>query len=234
MRRFVAAVISAVMIFSFCGCAQQLPDGYQQVKSAKEKYETLDSGRAVMTDLTTGEEIMRFSFMVNKNDEMVFSYYGKDGEDETYAYSNGAEYFYKDVGDEMWSVISSADENYIFNIYNRENRYPYADGGIFFLDPSSVEEAFISAESDSTVIKYVYNTEKLNASTQGILTDVGGFGALTTVFEIDSEGYITSFTETGTVTDSEGVTRDINMEISVIDMNEVYDIPYPVDQLKKS
>lgn len=234
MKRIISAVFAVVMISAMCGCMPQLPEGYELVKAAKEKYESLDSGRAIMTDLTTGEQIMEFTFFINKNNEMIFNYYGRDGDAEMYAYSDGAEYFYKDAGAEMWSVITAADENYIYNIYNRENRYPYADGGIFFLDGTSVESSQISEDENSMTVIYTYDTDRLNSSTQGILDGVSSFSSLTTAFEIDGDGFITSFTETGEVKGTDGVTRDVNMKITIDKMNDVYDIPYPVDQLDKS
>ena len=235
MKRIISAVFAVVMISAMCGCMPRLPEGYEMVKAAKEKYESLDSGRAIMTDLTTGEQIMEFAFFVNNSDEMIFSYYGRDGEAEMYAYSDGAEYFYKDAGDEMWSVITPDDENYIYNIYNRENRYPYADGGIFFLDGTSVRSSQVSgSEDEGMTVIYTYDTDRLNSSTQGMLEDVSSFSSLTTTFEIDRDGFITSFIEAGEVTGTDGVTRDVNMRISIEDMNGVYDIPYPVDQLDKS
>ena len=124
---------------------------------------------------------------------------------------------------------------YVEHSYNRKNRYPYADGGIFFLDGTSISEAYVSNDTDGgTVVHYIYDAEKLNSSTQGILENVSSFSSLETTFAINSDGYITSFTETGTVTDTSGVTRDVNMRIDVSDMNSVYDIPYPVDKLDKS
>ncbi len=235
MKRSALAATAAASLICLSGCAASKPEGYDAVKAAKQKYETLDSGRAIMTDLSTGEQIMEFSFFINAKDEMILSYYGKDGESEMYAYSNGAEYFYKDADDEMWSVISADDENYIYNIYNREYRYPYADGGIFFLDGTSVESAIVTQNDDgSLLVEYTYDAEKLNESTKGILDDVSGFSALCTSYYIDPDGYITEFIENGTVTNSDGVVRDVNMKISVDMMNEVYDIPYPVDKLDKS
>ena len=235
MKRPVLSAFAAAVMLCLCGCAASMPEGYNTVKAAKEKYETLDSGRAIMTDLSTGEQIMEFSFFINAKDEMILSYYGKDGENEMFAYSNGAEYFYKDAGDEMWSVINSADENYIYNLYNREYRYPYAEGGIFFLDGASVETASVTENEDGSVlVEYTYDAEKLNASTKGILEDVSSFSSLSTSFYINPEGYITEFIETGTVTGTDGVCRDVNMSISVDMMNEVYDIPYPVDKLDKT
>ena len=234
MKKLLSAAAVGVMLL-LSGCAQmQMPEGYDAIKEAKAKYETLDSARTVMTDLSTGEVIMEFSFFFNKNDEMVLNYYGKDGDDEMYAYSNGAEYFYKEPGDEMWSVIPTGDESYIYNLYNREYRYPYAQGGIFFLDGTSVDTAAVEwADDGSCVVTYTYDAEKLSRSTQGRLDGVDSFSALTTTFEINPDGYIMAFTEEGTLIDSEGATRDVNMKITVESMNEVYDIPYPVDQLDK-
>lgn len=235
MKKTFPAAAVLVSLLTLGGCTASMPEGYETVRSAKEKYETLDSGRAVMTDLSTGEQIMEFTFFINQKDEMILSYYGKDGENEMYAYSNGAEYFYKDAGDELWSVIASNDENYIYNIYNREYRYPYADGGIFFLDGTSVESASVTLNDDgSCVVEYVYDADKLSRSTKGILEDVESFTSLTTTFSINADGFITEFIESGTVTDTNGVTRDVDMSISIDMMNEVYDIPYPVDRLDKT
>ena len=76
MKKTIAAVLAAVSISLAAGCAANLPAGYDKFTAAREKYETLSSGRVTMTDLTTGDEIMRFSFYFNVNDEMVFSYWG--------------------------------------------------------------------------------------------------------------------------------------------------------------
>lgn len=235
MKKVFLALTAALGLLALSGCTAKMPEGYDTVKAAKAKYNALDSAHTTMTDLSSGELIMDFSFYINSDDEMILNYYGKDGGDEMYAYSDGAQYFYKEPGKDMWSVISSSDEDYLYNIYNRENRYPYADGGIFFLDGGSVSEASVSIEADgSTIVTYVYDPEKLNQSTQGILEDVSSFESLETTFEINEDGYIISFTEIGTVTDTEGVTRDVNMRICVDMINEVYDIPYPVDKLDKT
>lgn len=235
MKKVLVALAAALSLLALSGCGAKMPEGYDAVKAAKAKYNSLDSAHTTMTDLSTGELIMDFSFYINSRDEMILSYYGKDGSDEMYAYSDGGQYFYKEPGKDMWSVISSSSEEYLYNIYNRKNRYPYADGGIFFLDGTSVSEATVSDNADgSMTVCYIYDVEKLNHSTQGILEDVSSFSCLETTFEINADGYITAFTENGTVTGTDGITYDVNMCISVDCMNEVYEIPYPVDKLDKS
>ena len=235
MKKVFLALAASISLIALSGCNAKMPEGYDEVKNAKAKYNALDSAHTTMTDLATGELIMDFSFYINSDDEMILYYYGKDGSDEMFAYSDGGQYFYKEPGKDMWSVISSSDEEYLYNIYNRENRYPYADGGIFFLDGASVTEATVDTEADgSMTVRYVYDAEKLNQSTQGILEDVSSFSSLETTFELDADGYVISFTEVGTVTDTDGITRDVNMCINVDSMNAVYEIPYPVDKLDKT
>lgn len=233
MKKLILAALIAALTAT--GCAADMPDGYNTVKTAKSKYNGLDSAHTTMTDLSTGELIMDFSFYINSSEEMILYYYGKDGSDEMYAYSDGAQYFYKEPGKEMWSVINSSDEDYLYNIYNRKNRYPYADGGIFFLDGASVSQAEISTDEDGdTIISYIYDADKLNKSTNGLLDGVSSFESLATIFEINSDGYIISFTETGKVTDTEGTARDVNMRIDINMMNDVTEIAYPVDKLDKN
>lgn len=221
-----ALVISLIAAFAlvFSGCSAIAPEGYQAVKAAKEKYESLDSARVVMEDISEGATLMEFSFYVNGKDEMVFSYSG-GGE---YAYSDGAEFFYKTAGAEEWEIIGPGDEGYIYNIYNREYRYPYARGSIFFLDGTSVESASVIGSADGPMsVTYVYDADKLNKNSVSGLENVSSFSSLTVTYTIDGDGCITEFTETGRVTDSDGVESDFNIRISVYDMNGITEIPRP-------
>ena len=217
MKKTIAAVLAAVSISLAAGCAANLPAGYDKFTAAREKYETLSSGRVTMTDLTTGDEIMRFSFYFNVNDEMVFSYWGSWQGEEQQAYSDGAEFFYKESGDEKWTVISSDDDGYIYNVYNRGYRYPYAEGRLFFLAGEAVR-----------------NAEKLNsASMPGVQEDIQSFERLTTTLEIDQQGYPSSFTEDGSVVTAAGEVMDFSMRIDISDMNDVYDVQNPVGEIYK-
>ncbi len=230
MKRLIPA--AAVLLSVLTGCAAKLPEGCRQFTEARDAYERLDSAMVTMTDLDTGERVMEFSFYFTQKDEMVLSYYGCwDGEVQQ-AYSDGAEFFYKESGDEKWSVIDSDDENYIYNIYNRKYRYPYAEGRMFFLAAEAVEEAQVSHEGGGTRITYIYDPEKLNqASMPGVEESIQDFSALTTVMKIGADGIVDSFTEMGTVTSVSGETVTLNMEITIDKANEDIDIPYPVDEV---
>jgi hypothetical protein len=217
-----------------CGCSLGTPEGYESMKSARELYEKLDGARVIMEDLTSGEQLMEFSFYINANDEMIFDYSGTTDEGEERGYSNGAEFYYKTADADGWRVIGSADESYIYNIYNREYRYPYATGNIFFLDATSVSEAAVTENADGGMtISYTYDADKLNSYATSLLDNVESFSSLRTDCVINADGYITEFTEVGSVTDENGEEADVNMKITVTDMNEVYEIPYPVGNIIK-
>ena len=229
MKKLILVLVCAVLL---TGCAQKMPQDYDRIKEAKKLYEELDSARIVMTDLNSGAEVLEFSFYLNKDDEMVFSYRGFDGGGEERAYSDGAQFFYKTADEEGWHIIGSDDESYLYNRYNKTYRYPYARGSIFFLDGTSVSSASTTEKSDGSFsITYVYDSEGLNNYAAGRLENVSEFSSLTAVYELNPEGYITSFTQTGTVSDENGVASDINMRLDVFDMNGVYEIPYPVGEL---
>jgi len=232
MRKIVSsvAVIFGVLL---CGCSANQPEGYGDFVKAREEYEKLDSARVTMVDLDSGEQIMEFVFYITESDEMVFSYRDTWGGQEQQAFSDGAEFFYKEYGDEKWTVISSADENYIYNIYNREYRYPYAEGRIFFISPESVEQAAVSGgEGEPVTITYVYDAEKLNsASITGVFEEISSFNSLTTILEIGADGIITGFTESGSVITTDGEELTLNMRINVTDVNEITEIANPVDEV---
>ncbi|MGN1339998.1 MAG: hypothetical protein ACI4WS_06865 [Oscillospiraceae bacterium] len=235
MKRLISAAAAVVSCAALAGCSAKLPEGYDKFTAARDKYEKLDSARVTMTDLDSGSEIMEFSFYFNGSDEMVFSYYSCwDGEVQQ-AYSNGAEFFYKEDGDEKWSVIGPADENYVYNVYNRGYRYPYAEGRVFFLAGEAVASAEVTENENGTSITYVYDPEKLNsASMPGVQEEIAQFSALTTTLDIGADGIVRDFTESGTVTSVTGEILTLNMMITVSDANDVFEVANPVDEIYRS
>ena len=217
---FVTLAASLMFVLSGCSAA---PIGYDAVKSAKEKYETLDSARVVMEDISTGAQLMEFTFRINKRDEMEFTY--SDGKNS--AYSDGAEFFYRQDGEEKWTAIGPSDENYVYNVYNRSYRYPYAQGSIFFLDGTSVENGSVISGDGDTVVTYVYDADRLNKNAVSILDNVSSFSSLTAEYRINNDGYLVSFTESGRVTDADGNESSVDIRISVYDMNGVDFIERP-------
>lgn len=229
--RKIFAILGLFALLLTTGCVQKTPDYYKEIKNAKSLYEQLDSAHITMTDLNSGEELMDFSFYINNDDEMIFSYRGTEDEGESQAYSDGAQFFYKNADETGWRTITSDDESYLYNLYTRKYRYPYARGSIFFLDGTSVANT-ISVESGGILtVTYVYDPEKLNSYAAERLDNVSEFISLTAVYELDEEGRLLSFTERGTVKDEQGVQSEVNMRITVDHMNEVYEIAYPVGEL---
>lgn len=225
MKKIFLCILTITAALLLSGCAT-MPEYYDEVKKAKGLYEKLDSARVIMNDNETGKQLMDFRFFINKKDEMIFSF---ESLESGMAYSDGVQFFFKTEDAEGWSAITPSDEGYIYNIYNRKYRYPYARGGLFFLDGASVSSAEMAQDSGDSVITYVYDSEKLNANAVGTLDDVSAFSALTCVYRINSDGYITEFTEKGELTDNKGSTRTVDITYIVMEMNGINSIENPVD-----
>ena len=226
MRKIFFCVLPILLAIMLTGCAAA-PENYGEIKKAKELYEKLDSARVVMVDNSGGGELMDFRFYINKKDEMIFSYESFENGDK--AYSDGVQFFYKTEGDSGWTAITPNDEAYIYNIDNRKYRYPYARGGLFFLDGTSVSSVETAEDGGDRLITYVYDCDKLNDYAVTKLDGVSEFSALTCVYRLNADGYITEFTETGTITDDTETVRDIDLTYRVTEMNGINIIENPVD-----
>ena len=218
----LAAVFAALIIIKL----GELPEGYREIKKARELYEKLDSARLDMADLSNGELLMSFCFYINGNNEMILDYdCPQNGE---HAYSDGKQFYYKTDGE--WNAITPRDEAYIHNIYNREYRYPYARGTAFFLDGTAVKEATIEENGGEKSITYIYDCDKLNKSSVKHLDNVSEFSELTCVYTLNADGLIVRFTEKGTLTDMDGKVTEINIASVVSDVNNVNVIDIPFDK----
>lgn len=217
----LAAVLAALIFMRF----SSLPEGYKEIKKARDMYEKLDSARLDMIDVSSGESLMSFCFYFNSDDEMILDYdCPQNGE---HAYSDGKQFYYKTDG--KWTAITPKDEEYIHNIYNREYRYPYARGTAFFLDGTAVKEAKTEQKGSEKVITYIYDCDKLNENSAKLLDNVSEFSALTCAYTLNSDGLIVRFAEQGSLTDSEGKVSDIDIAFEVSDVNNVNDIDIPFD-----
>lgn len=230
MKKIIMGICAAALLGAFAVMIfvklDSVPDGYNDIKKARQMYEKLDSARLTMVDLSTGECLMSFCFYINADNEMILDYDSpQSGE---HAYSDGKQFYYKEGG--KWTAITPADEAYIHNIFNREYRYPYARGTAFFLDGTSVGEAAVEEENGGEkTITYVYDAEKLNANAVKSLDNVSEFTALTCTYTIGADGLITRFTEIGSVIGADGVSSDINIALEVTDANNVKVIDIPFD-----
>lgn len=219
----MAAAALAVFVFVKLG---SLPDGADDIKKARKLYEGLDSAFLTMTDNANGDLLMSFRFYINGDNEMILDYDSPQNGER--AYSDGKQFYYKTDG--KWTAITPNDESYIHNIYNREYRYPYARGSVFFFDAEAVDEATVEDKNGGKTITYVYNCEKLNKSAVKDLENVSEFSALTCTYSLNSNGLITQFNEKASLTDADGKNSDVDITLEVSDVNEIKFIEKPFDE----
>lgn len=218
----LAAGIFAVLLITKISSA---PEGYKEIQEAQRNYEKLDSASLVMTDNLSGDTLMTFRFLINGDNEMILDYYAPQSGER--AYSDGKLFRYKTDGE--WTTISPSSEEYIHNLYNREYRYPYARGSVFFADSESVSEAEISQNGGKTVITYIYDAERLNQKAgQLLLENAKSFSRLQCEYTLE-DGLITNLTEKGVITDLEDKEITLDITIRLLEINEVKSIEKPFD-----
>lgn len=220
-----AVAVAALAVPAFVKL-KALPDGAEDIQEAKKLYEKLDSAQLTMTDNTSGDSLMSFCFYINGDNEMIFEYISPQNGD--HAYSDGKQFYYKTDG--KWTAITPEDESYIHNIYNREYRYPYARGSVFFLNTDAVSDVNIEEQSGAKTITYVYDCEKLNKKSVKDLENVSEFSALTCVYCLNADGLITKFTETASLTDADGNKSDTDITLEVSEVNNIRFIEKPFDE----
>lgn len=217
----LVAVFTALILIKL----GELPEGYGDIKKARERYEKLDSAQLDMIDVSSGELLMTFRFYINENNEMIFDYdCPQNGE---HAYSDGKQFYYKTDGE--WTEITPDDEAYIHNLYNREYRYPYARGAAFFLDGNSVREAAVEQNGSEKIITYVYDCDKLNENSARLLDNVSEFYEFACTYTINEDGLIVKFTEKGRYSDTDGEPEEIDIAFEVTEVNNVKVIDIPFD-----
>lgn len=227
----IAAVTVTLVIVTFAVLIyiklSDLPEGYSDIKKARERYEKLDSARLDMTDLSSGETLMTFRFYINGDNEMILDYdCPQNGER---AYSDGKQFYYRTETDGKWTAITPRDEEYIHNIYNREYRYPYARGAAFFLDGTAVSKSTVERNGGITTVTYVYDCDKLNEGSVKQLDNVSGFSELTCAYTLNADGLIVRFVEIGSIIDKDGNAENINIAFEVSEINNVKSIDKPFD-----
>lgn len=223
----IAAACALIAAFAVLVIVKRagVPQGFNDIKKARGRYESLDSARLTMTDLATGETLMTFCFYINGNNEMILDYDSpRNGE---HAYSDGKQFYYR--AEDKWTAITPADEEYIHNIFNRKYRYPYARGTVFFLDGTAVSEAHVTEENGGKTVTYIYDADKLNAGSARELDNVSEFSELTCTYTINESGLITKFAQKGSLVDADGKLSEVNILLEVSDVNNVKVISAPFD-----
>ena len=68
----------------------------------------------------------------------------------------------------------------------------------------------------------------------GVQEEIASFVALTTTLNVGADGIVRDFTESGTVTAVTGEILTLDMKITISDVNEVFDVANPVDEIYRS
>lgn len=224
MRKILYAITALLMCLTLCSCNSIDLEGYDVISAARDEYEKLQSAHITVTNLEKNMITQELTFKINPEKRMTYNYYGTDGNVVYYEYHDGTELYWTSDITADWNVEGLAGENYV--MYTDTARHPLAKKGAFFVNPASVSEATVSVNGDTTVITYVYDTEKLNKNAQTLLSELGQLDGFLTEYTIVN-GQFKKLLEKGFLT-KDGVLTEVNYLVEVSEENAVPSIDMPV------
>ena len=209
------------VLFSACIFESEPIDGEELVFAARDKYESYDSAKVLITNEDTDEVEQTFVFKYDEKDSLTYLYEG-GYEDENYIqYNNGFECFTEQNGEYTFSQHGD-DE---FEAYNRDSKHPQASGAYFPFDKGAIEEAVKSEENGETVYTYVYDPNSFDSD--------AGVSEFSVVYHFDHDGNLLYFEEMSVV-EADGEKSDHAYKIEITEINKVDEIENPLKDKAKS
>ena len=226
MRRVLAVMLIAVMIFA-TGCAYGEPlPGEELILAARECYTSLDSAHVEIVNDETGESEQTFIFKYDEKGMMTYSYVGTGEGIYLAQYNNGREQFTNDNGE-----ITALDASSLnFTAYSRDVPYPMADEGLILFYKKAViaEESYVEEHNGITEVHHRYDVSKL-----GQYDGEGNLVSFFVTYRFDESGSLISFTETTGLLYGEiggrGPLDQLNYTIYISECNEVARVENVVD-----
>ncbi len=218
MKRIVPILSLICICFaSLTGCSLKKVvelEGRERVEAFVAEAATWQSGRYMLTNLTTGDTDQVFSFVNNEDGTQGYLYEKIVDEKLFVEYSDGKIFCVVDDGNAV--VYDEGSEGYIS--YTVEAPHPYSTGGLLFY--VNLYASGSTAETDdegNVTYTYIYDVAKIN---EALGTSLDSF---VTTYTFDKNGEFVNFTQKN----SDGVDGYAYM-IEVLDVNAVTELENPI------
>jgi len=190
-------------------------EGMAQVEAFVNEAKTWQSGRYMLTDLTTGETNQVFSF-VNNEDGTQSYLYEKIVDGKLFVEYSDGELFWT-IDDGRVELFNTGSDGHIS--YTTENPHPYSTGGLLFYVNLYASGSTSEADNEgNTTYTYIYDTAKIN---EALGTSLESF---VTTYTFDKDGGFVYFTQKN----SDGENGYAYM-IEVLDVNAVGELENPIE-----
>lgn len=216
MKKAISLLLVSMMCFVFTACGKSV-SGKDVVEKARKDYEKYDSATILITDVSTGDVVRKFSFAYNDDKSMAFSYYDALSHPASYVFNDGKSSVSKQSG----KVTTLEGED--FTKYTKKEPHQNATKDIFFYLPDYIGLSSVTeSESGENTIYYNYNVGDFPKALT-TLEDGGVLSKFETTYYIDAEGKITKLTETSTYSyEDKDVTSTYEVELK--DVNSLTEI----------
>ena len=211
----VLSVTVLSVLFTACIFEGDPLDGEELVDAAREKYESYDSAKVLITNEDTGKVEQTFIFKYDEKDSLTYLYTGGYEEENYIQYNNGFECFTEQNGEYSFSQRGDDD----FEAYTRDSKHPQTSGAYLPFERKAINDVKKSEEDGETVYTYTYDPESFESD--------AGVKEFSAVYHFDSDGNLLYFEEVSVV-EADGEESSHSYKIEITDINEVEEIDNPL------
>ncbi|MDR0904223.1 MAG: hypothetical protein LBM59_06285 [Ruminococcus sp.] len=209
MKKFLS-VIFIILTLTACGAEEKILVGQPEIQSVIDAAASLNSGRYIITNLTTGEPQEVFSFMFLEDKTQIWLDETEYKDAETGEYVRNYRYF-------DGKLEKSSDGSETPAVYTKDEPYQMSTGVLLFFIPGLVKTAEeVITDDGFTMYVWDYDIEKLRSQSDA-LAEVLTFR---TTYLFDTAGEFLAMTEHITYENS----PPSDYQIEIIERNEVTEI----------
>lgn len=208
-------VMTLSVLFSACIFESEPIDGEELVYAARDKYESYDSAKVLITNEDTDEVEQTFVFKYDEKDSLTYLYVGGYEKESYIQYNNGFECFTEQNGEYTFS--QHGDDG--FEAYTRDSKHPQASGAYLPFDKGAIEGTTKSEENGETVYSYEYDPASFDSD--------AGVNEFSVVYHFDADGNLLYFEEISVV-ETDGEESSHSYKIEITEINKVENIDNPL------
>lgn len=218
MKKIIEIFFCIIICITLTSCVFEPLPGEELIESARADYVSLTSGVLTVKNADNGVIEQSFTFLIDKNDVMKYSFLYKKGDNIDKEFFDGEKYVKLQDGEK--TILEKGDKG--FPKYTSKNRYPNASEEMLIYLPKAIENTDMTVSGKGTKIIHTYKASSLKTkSSDSKIT------SFVVTYSFDKQSNLIDITEESVVL-KDGVETVNTYVIAITDKNSVTSIENPI------
>lgn len=215
--RIISVAASVVLALCLTACSSEPLEGEDLVLAAREKYESYDSAKVVITNEATGEVEQEFTFKYDEKDSLTYLYTGGYEGENYIQYNNGFECYTEQSGEFSFTQRGDSD----FEAYTRDSKHPQASGAYLPFERGAINNTEKETDADGgKTYSYSYDPDSFETE--------AGIVSFKAIYHFNKSGDLLYFEEISVMKNNDKSETEHSYRIDIEDINSVGEIENPL------